>query len=111
MSILTTRRLSALLISSSAIALSTAHAGDKLTGKSPFCNPDTFRPCGALLDNSTVEVINIEPNLEYSSEPIAGDPFRISVDGQPLEGALGTDADTRRSQDVEAHKKQYRYPI
>ena len=104
MSILTTRRLSALLISSSVIALSTAHAGNQLTGKNPFCNPDTFRPCGALLDNSTVEVINIEPNLEFTSEPVAAEPFRISVDGQPLEGAQSSEADVRRSQDVEAHK-------
>ncbi len=64
---------------------------------------NTDRRCGPLRDDSTVEKTHVEPNLETSGHVTNTSPFRVSVDGVPVDAAATVQqADVMRRADVAA---------
>ena len=99
MSPVSIRRLAALSLSVSALALgsaafgqSGAPSGAQAGATKDDCGPQA-RPCGPLIDDSTVQRRDVAPNLEQGP---AGGAFRVSIDGRPGQGA----ADDQRAADV-----------
>ena len=95
MSPVSIRRLAALSLGVSALALGAAAFGQTAAQSAATkddCGPQA-RPCGPLVDDSTVQRRDVAPNLEQGP---AGGAFRVSIDGRPGQGA----ADDQRAADV-----------
>lgn len=69
-----------------------------------YCAKDsTDRRCGPLRDASAVETTHVEPNLETTGAMINTSPFRVSVDGVPVDANVPVQqADVMRQADVAA---------
>jgi hypothetical protein len=100
--------ISALLLSTATAAFSPVLAAEctlNCIPESPdYCEKDSARPCGALRDDSAVERIGTQSNVETQSTATSDDAFRISVDGVPVDGGHPGVADVKRQEDVKAAK-------